>query len=231
MGHQSFISVAVLPIPNLVFYPNTSLPLYIVDSRHVKMVHDCIATCRRLAVSLIDTKGGVGGGRNSPRAICTSGTPQIIETLEDGSIKVLLVGESRIKLLSLKQSLPFMVYSAEEIPDILESSDLPDNFGVGRLLTILKKWAKENINDSSERERFINSACTPKNIADAVSMYMIADPEIRQLLLENVHLNERVQMLTSLFKDNIHIEDSKTAEAIKFYESMDQDLIDRKIAH
>ena len=72
MSHQSFLNVAVLPIPNLVFYPNTSLPLYIIDSRHVKMVHDCIATCRLLAVSLMDSKSSMGGGKNSPRAICTA---------------------------------------------------------------------------------------------------------------------------------------------------------------
>lgn len=231
MGHQSFISVAVLPVPNLVFYPNTSLPLYIVDSRHVKMVHDCIATCRLLAVSLVDSRSSMTGSKNSPRAICTAGTPQIMETMEDGSVKVLLVGETRIKLISLKQSLPFMIYSAEEIPDIYEHSDLQVDFGIGRLLAILKKWAKENIEDSSERERFITSACSPKNIVDAVSMYMIADSEIRQLLLENVHLNERIQMLASLFKDSVHVEDAKTAEAIKSYEKMDLANLDRKIAH
>ncbi|PIP90725.1 MAG: hypothetical protein COW01_13140 [Bdellovibrionales bacterium CG12_big_fil_rev_8_21_14_0_65_38_15] len=231
MGHQSFINVAVLPIPNLVFYPNTSLPLYIIDPRHVKMVHDCIATCRLLAVSLMDTKGSIGSGKSSPRVICTAGTPQIMETMEDGSVKVLLVGESRIKLISLKQSLPYTIYSAEEIPDIYEDSDLHEDFGITRLLVILKKWAKENIEDSNERERFISSACNPKNIVDAVSMYMIADSEIRQLLLENVHLIERIQMLTSLFKNNVHIEDAKTAEAIKFYEKMDLTDLDRKIAH
>lgn len=62
-------------------------------------------------------------------------------------------------------------------------------------------------------------------------MYMIADSEIRQLLLENVHLIERIQMLASLFKDNVHIEDAKTAEAIKFYEKMDLTDLERKIAH
>lgn len=226
---QSFMTVAVLPIPNLVFFPNTSLPLFMVESRHVQMLKDCIEKGRLLAVSLIDIKSGYTNLRNSPRAICTVGEPVIVSTHEDGSIKVLLRGRARVKLLALKQSVPYMIYTAEEIPDISSEAHLKSSSGIGKLRDLLQRWSRENIEDSIEREVFLSTVSTAKHVVDAVSMYMVMDPEIRQLLLENVHLGERIQMLTTLFAEDGNQEDLNVADAFKRFEAMEANP--RKVAH
>tara|TARA_R110000868_G_scaffold378945_1_gene644596 strand:+ start:6873 stop:7568 length:696 start_codon:yes stop_codon:yes gene_type:complete len=231
MVNDSFLTVAVLPIPNMVFFPNTDLPLYMADPRHIQMVQDCIASGRLMAVSLMDITSGHTRLRNSPRAICTVGEPVVLSENEDGSIKVLLRSHFRVKLLTLKQSLPYMLYTAENIPDQRCESDFNQDFGLGKLHSLLKRWAKENIDDSSERENFLNKITNAKEIVDAVSMYMVVDSEIRQLLLENVHLSERVQMLATLFSNNFQSEDIHIAEALKRFESIDKEELSRKIAH
>lgn len=231
MGHKSFLTVAVLPIPNMVFFPSANLPLFIEDARHIQMVKDCIAQGRLMAVSLIDAQSAQNRLRNSPRSVCTIGEPIIVESDEDGTFKVLLKGQARVKLLTLKQSLPYMLYSAEEIPDINLESDIHEDFGIGKLSQILKYWAQENIKDSSEREFFNKGIVSAKHVVDAISMYIVVDPEVRQLLLENVHLNERIQMLATLFNHNFQIEDSNIAEALKRFERLDKDSPQRKVAH
>lgn len=226
---QSFMTVAVLPIPNLVFFPNTSLPLFMVESRHIQMLKDCIEKGRLLAVSLIDIKSGYTNLRNSPRAVCTVGEPVIVSTHEDGSIKVLLRGRARVKLLALKQSVPYMIYTAEEIPDISSEAHLNNSAGIEKLRNILHRWSRENIDDSIEREVFLSTVSTAKHVVDAVSMYMVMDPEIRQLLLENVHLGERIQMLSTLFSEDGDQEDANVADAFKRFEAMEANP--RKVAH
>lgn len=227
---QSFMTVAVLPIPNLVFFPNTSLPLFMVESRHVQMLKDCIEQGRLLAVSLIDIKSGYTNLRNSPRAVCTVGEPVIVSTHDDGSIKVLLRGRARVKLLALKQSVPYMVYTAEEVPDIsYDGNNLTAAPGIEKLKNLLLRWSQENIDDSVEREVFLSTVATAKHVVDAISMYMIMDPEIRQLLLENVHLSERIQMLSTLLAENGDQEDASVADAFKRFEAMEANP--RKVAH
>ena len=226
---QSFMTVAVLPIPNLVFFPHTSLPLFISEPRHVQMIRDCISKSRFMAVSLIDIKSGYTNLRNSPRAVCTVGEPVIVNENDDGSIKVLLRGRARIKLLTLKQSIPYMLYTAEEIPDIPSENDFQSSDGIEKLRLLLQRWSQENIYDSIERDIFNATVSTAKHVVDSVSMYMIMDPEVRQLLLENVHLGERVQMLTTLLKSFGNHEDQNVAEALKTFEAMDSNY--RHIAH
>lgn len=226
---QSFLTVAVLPIPNLVFFPNTSLPLFIVEARHVQMLKDCIEKGQLMAVSLIDIKSGYTNLRNSPRAVCTVGEPVIVSSHEDGSIKVLLRGRARVKLLALKQSVPYMIYTAEEVPDITSEAHLKSGLGIEKLRNILQYWASENIEDSIEREVFLSTVSTAKHVVDAVSMYMVMDPEIRQLLLENVHLGERIQMLATLFADDSNQEDISVADAFKRFEAMEANP--SKVAH
>src|SRR5690606_7262293 len=108
----------------------TSLPLFMVEARHVQMLKDCIEKGRLLAVSLIDIKSGYTNLRNSPRAVCTVGEPVIVSTHDDGSIKVLLRGRARVKLLALKQSVPYMIYTAEEIPDISCEAHMSSSTGI-----------------------------------------------------------------------------------------------------
>src|SRR5690606_33744177 len=90
-------------------------------------------------------------------------------------------------------------------------------------------FRSENIDDSIEREIFLSTITTAKHVVDAVSMYMIVDSEIRQLLLENVHFSERVQMLATLLKNDLGHEDSSVADALKTFEAMDTNS--RRIAH
>lgn len=200
-----------------------------VEPRHIQMVQDCIEQGRLLAVSLIDIKSGYTNLRNSPRAVCTVGEPVIVSNHEDGSVKILLRGRARVKLLSLKQSIPYMIYSAEEIPDIQQNQDLMQSSGIEHLRNCITRWAKENVEDSLEREVFLGTIVSAKHVVDAVSMYMVMDPEIRQLLLENVHLQERIQMLSTLFHDESVHEDATVADAIKNFEAMEGGQ--RKVAH
>lgn len=224
-----FLDVAVLPSPNLVFFPNAELSLSIVDPRHVQMVRECIKHDRLLAISLIDLKGGYTNLYNSPRAICTAGQPIIISEHES-SLKILLQGQTRVKLLSLKQSLPYMLYRCEVIPDLMTKNDSIENASLEKLYENLKAWTRDNIVDSLEREVFLSKMNNINRILDAISMFMVIDPEIRQLLLENVHLGERLQILSSLFNtQEHHHEDVQVAEALKRYEAMQPDEF--KIAH
>ena len=34
--------IPVFPLPNVIFFPNTSLPLHIFEARYRKMVSDCL---------------------------------------------------------------------------------------------------------------------------------------------------------------------------------------------
>jgi Lon protease-like protein len=47
------MELPIFPLPNVVFFPHTLLPLHIFEPRYRKMLADCLAGERRLAVVLL----------------------------------------------------------------------------------------------------------------------------------------------------------------------------------
>jgi Lon protease-like protein len=228
MMKQSYTHVAVLACADLVFFPNCDLVLSLNDPRHIQMVKDCLTHERLMAVSLADVKNIHAHSHNTPHLICGAGQPIILEENDD-SIKILLRGLVRLKLLNLIQSLPYMLYRAELIPDLESAQAHIENDLVSKLYKSLSKWAQRNMKNSIERESFLAQMTGLHQIVDAVSMFLVVDPEVRQLLLENVHLHERLQILSSLFNHEQLQEDARVVAALKNYEQMKYD--ESKVAH
>ena len=157
----------------------------------------------------------------TPKNICSIGVPVIVEPFNEGTLKILVKGVKKVKLLSIHQNLPFLIFEAEDYPDYPKSTIL--NGGVvERLRNILDLWLEENISDTTERESFQDNLKTLAHIVDYMSMFLIQDVTMRQNLLENNCLVERVRILNLLLKDNNPFEeDLLTIDAFKNFENLE----------
>lgn len=220
----SNMRIPVLPIPNVVFYPNTALPLLVVEPIYRRMIQDCVEQNMNLAISLAEAVGlNTRDARWVPHKICSMGKPIILDELPDGSLKVLVRGISRVRLKDIKQNIPYMIFDAEVIHDtgLVEASVGPHR--IERLTEILDDWIHHFIPDSLERESFYNNLRGTKDIVDYVSMFLIQDRELRQLILENNSLIERIHLLDSLLPgEHPTCEDALIGRAIKEYEHIEK---------
>ena len=48
---HSPLEVALFPIPNMVAFPGTKVPLHVFEQRYRAMIHDCVRDQRMLAIS------------------------------------------------------------------------------------------------------------------------------------------------------------------------------------
>lgn len=218
------IKVAVLPIPNLVFFPGSSLPLYIVEPVFIRMIKDCVQNNVLLAISMADPITYIQGHkRPSSKNICGIGRPIVLEELYDGTLRVLVKGFSRVKLGLAQQNLPYSIYQCEEYTDLDCSNGFMADSKIERLKKLLGQWAVESIPDSVEREHFEKSISSVNQVVDNICMFLIQDHEMQQLLLENVSLNERVQMLDSLLSGPTPFSQSDSVvQAIKSFEVLEK---------
>lgn len=213
--------MAILPLPNVVLFPNTIIPMLIVEPTYVKMVRDCLVTEQSIGISMAEPiEERSGSPRYSPQRVATMGKPILLEEHEDGSLKILVKGEQRIELISVEQNIPYLIYKVRTIPDIRESSAIAfESPHIERLKEILDNWMEDTIEDSLERETFLQTLNTLHHIMDYLAMFMVADRHIRQLLLENRSLHERIQMLSSLLRGEYpDCEDTLVVNAIKDFE-------------
>lgn len=216
--------VAVLPIPDLVFFPGTSLPLYIVEPVFIRMIKESVENNMLIGLSMAEPLVYIHGHKRlSPKNICGVGKPIILEELYDGTLRVLIKGFGRVKLTQVEQNLPYLIYECEEYNDIRDENGLVTDDKVERLKGLLDLWMLDTIPDSMERENFQESITSVHQVIDYICMFLIQDHEMRQLLLENTSLTERIQMLDTLLKgSDPFLEDLNTMQAIKSYEILEK---------
>lgn len=216
------LSLAVLPIPNVVFYPHTALPVYVTEPVYVRMIRECIDSGQLLAVSLAEPVDPMSPKtKYHPKDICGVGRPLLLEENSDGSIKILIRGITRARLGNVTQNLPYLIFEAEELNDVAESFTFNQE-DVSRLSEILTRWLGRNIVDSVDRDTFLQSLSSVYHVVDYTCMFLIHNPEMRQMLLESQSLAERIQVLNSLLQgEDPWQEDPSVVQALKVYETIE----------
>ena len=216
--------IPILPVPETVFFPNTIIPLYVVEPNYIKMIRKAKKEGGQIGVSLAEPVGESRGvSKYSPRGIFGAGRPIIVEELPDKTLRVLLQGTQRMKMVAIHQELPYLVFEAEALEDLGDEGLTPLQSQIERIVDILDRWLEENIEDSLERETFYQNLETLQNIVDYACFFLIQDTDTRQLLLENCSLKERIQLVNSLLRSSEQlIEDSLVANAIKEYETIEK---------
>ena len=110
--------VPVFPLPDVVFFPGTVLPLHVFESRYREMVKDALAGDRSMAVALL-RPGWEREYAGTPafHEVATVGRMEAIERTRDGRYLFRLVGGSRVRLGEPVQETPYRIVRAVEIPE------------------------------------------------------------------------------------------------------------------
>jgi ATP-dependent Lon protease len=115
-------ALPILPLRETVTYPDTLTPLAVGQERSIKLVNDVLSGNRMLAMvgskdPELDTPGpddlyGVG----------VAGTVARMMKVPDGTLRILVQGSVRIRILDYVSEQPYLVARIEEMPDVLETS-------------------------------------------------------------------------------------------------------------
>lgn len=219
MGHELHLPILILP--NLVFFPHTTLPLHIVDKNTVVMFKKACAEGSPVAISMAEPMLAEAQAKCfAPKDICGYGIPVILEESPEGTLKVLIKGQGRVRLIKPTTVVPYTLYQAQTIEDTSKEF-IYCHDRVERLREILYNWLDETIFDAHERESFKQGLRTIHQVVDYVSLFLIQDREIRQILLENTSLFERISMLNLLLQGEAPLsEDTMVAKALKHYDNL-----------
>jgi Lon protease-like protein len=102
--------VPLFPLPNLVFFPQTRMPLHIFEPRYRQMIADAVAGEMRFAIVLL--RPGWEDNYFGAPAVHPWGTLTIIEQavpLDDGRFNILVRGEVRIRIVDEVSADPYRV--------------------------------------------------------------------------------------------------------------------------
>src|SRR5438045_1087130 len=95
------VSIPIFPLPNIVFYPNTLLPLHIFEPRYKEMVADCLSGDRTVGIVQL-RPGWENNYYGNPPVYRILGIGEIVSTKQwdDGRYDIVLAGNRRGQILA-----------------------------------------------------------------------------------------------------------------------------------
>jgi uncharacterized protein len=114
----------LFPLPNLVFFPRTRLPLHVFEPRYRQMVRDVLDADRRFGIVLL--RPGWETDYYGAPAVYSTGTVATIEQaepLEDGKFNIVVRGDTRFRILEEVSRVPYRTARVVAEPELTRDAE------------------------------------------------------------------------------------------------------------
>lgn len=186
----------IFPLPEVVLFPHTAMPLHVFEARYRAMVTDALARDRRLSVvRLLPGYEAAYAGKPPVAAVAGAGEIVRCERLPGGRYNILVQGRWRVRI---EQELPSdTLYRLVRVRRLAESpadGDAPELVArvravCGRLLEVLDR--PRDLLDG-----LLADGQAPGVVADRAAAAFLPDVGLRQQLLEMLAVGDRLRRLS-----------------------------------
>ncbi len=193
-----------LPLRDIVVFPNMIVPLFVGRDRSIRALDEVMRTNKKII--LITQKNAEIDSPNEEDLYsygCESKILQLLK-LPDGTVKVLVEGVHKVKVLEFKNDDKYLTSTYEFVQDIVEKREELLTFAIA-LIRKLEKLSNLNKKISFELMSNLKDQKDPSRIADHISGQLnISIPE-KQKLLEIVNLKTRLDKLLEHVNKEINV--------------------------
>jgi ATP-dependent Lon protease len=114
--------VPVLPLKEMVVFPESMSPLAIGQERSVKLVEDVVSGDRVVALVTVRDTEADPPGWDDLYEVGTAALVQKMIRVPDGTLRILVQGLKRIRVENRVGEEPYLVAEVAEVPDVVEES-------------------------------------------------------------------------------------------------------------
>ncbi|HKQ96272.1 MAG TPA: LON peptidase substrate-binding domain-containing protein [Candidatus Polarisedimenticolia bacterium] len=115
---QTRTTIAIFPLPNVVFFPGTSLGLHIFEPRYRSLVAEVLESDRLMAVALLQPGWEQDYYGTPPvHPIAGAGVIEEHQRLPDGRFNLRLRGLGRVRITGFAQDRPYRIATIDPLPE------------------------------------------------------------------------------------------------------------------
>ena len=189
----------LLPLRDIVIFPSMVVPLFVGREKSIKALQEVMKSDK--SIVLVTQKNSEIDDPESKDLYqygCLSKVLQLLK-LPDGTVKVLVEGEKRIKILKhVETSENFLNCEVEIIEDENKSKDLePLALGLIKKFDRLQVLNKKDLNDGTNN---IKNLKDPSLIANNISANLNIQIFEKQELLETIDLKKKLEKIHQLIE-------------------------------
>ena len=189
----------LLPLRDIVIFPSMVVPLFVGREKSIKALQEVMKTDK--SIVLVTQKNSEIDNPTSKDLYqygCLSKILQLLK-LPDGTVKVLVEGEKRIKILNHKEEKnSFLTCEVEISEDLNISKDLElVAAGIIKKFERLQVLSKKEINENSVN---LNNLKNPSQIANNISANLNIQIFEKQELLEILDVKKRLEKIHQIIE-------------------------------
>ena len=187
----------LLPLRDIVIFPSMVVPLFVGREKSIKALQEVMKTDKSIVlVTQKNSENDDPSGKDLFQYGCLSKILQLLK-LPDGTVKVLVEGEKRVKILKHNgESNNFLTCEVEIANDQNISKDLETlALGLVKKFERLQVLSKKDLNDGSSQLKSLKDA---SQIANNISSNLNIQIFEKQELLEILDLKKRLEKIHQL---------------------------------
>lgn len=205
MADAKNIILPVLPLRDVVIFPHMVIPLFVGRPESIKALEAAMQQDKQ--IFLIAQKDAA---IDAPAAadlytIGTIATVLQLLHLPDGTVKVLVEGLQRGRMVSLKSQEGYLAAELEFITDVGALEDTEVVVLMRSVLNQFEELIKLNKKIPAELLTSLRNIENPGNLADNIAAHLSIKIASRQDILERVDIRERLELLHKLLSEELDL--------------------------
>ena len=204
MKDSNQIIIPILPLRDIVVFPGMVVPLFVGREKSVKALEH--VANHDNDIFLVTQKDG-SQDDPSMKDVHNIGTiASVLQLLRlpDGTVKVLVEGRARAKIVEPLNNIEFYQATIEKLPE--SAKDTTELKAILRsTISHFEEYVKLNKKIQPETLTAISKLTNPSAIADTVAAHMQVDITVKQKILEMLDVKERLEFVYGLMESEISV--------------------------
>ena len=197
-------NLPVLPLRNIVVFPNMVVPLFVGRDKSINALEQVMDKDQELLFLSQKNSDVDDPSETDLYEIGTKGKILQLLKLPDGTVKVLVEGIARCKVKNIKFSSDFVNAEIEELPKNEKISDTIKALGRS-VVSKYETYANINNKTSSEVLTSVKDIENEDKLADTVASQIAINIQEKQKILEEVDLEKRLNMILSYIEGELSV--------------------------
>ncbi|MDE0383587.1 MAG: endopeptidase La, partial [Defluviicoccus sp.] len=194
----------LLPLRDIVVFPHMIVPLFVGREKSVRALEDVMKDDKQILLVAQKNASQDDPSPDDIHSLGTVGTVLQLLKLPDGTVKVLVEGSRRARIVRFTRTDEYFQAEAEPIDDQPEDADELEPLARS-VVKQFEQYIKLNKKIPSEVLVSLNQIEDPSKLADTIASHLALKISEKQELLETVPVEERLERAYAFMENEIGV--------------------------
>ncbi|MEX0900566.1 MAG: endopeptidase La [Gammaproteobacteria bacterium] len=197
--------VPVLPLRDVVVYPHMVIPLFVGRDKSVVALDQAMSANKQILLVAQTSPETDDPGTEDLHSVGTlAGILQLLK-LPDGTVKVLVEGADRARIVELRTDGDHLLAEVSVLPPVVDTDEQETDVLMRSALMLFDQYVKLNKKIPPEILTSLAGIEQPGRLADTIAAHMALKIEDKQRILELENVHARLEMVMSMVEGEIDV--------------------------